>query len=312
MLNKNIASSACPKVLVLLATFNGIHYIKNQLDSILLQKHVNLFISISDDYSNDGTYEFLLELSSKDYRIKLNPLDKTFCSAGKNFYRLILDADLHNFDYVSLADQDDIWQQDKLIRHIELMKKNNVHGVSSNVIAFWPDGKTKLIDKAQPQRELDFIFESAGPGCTFLMTPWLVNKVKQLLVDESNAANQINLHDWLLYAVCRASGKDWHIDQTPTLQYRQHDKNVVGANSGIKAKLARLKKISNGWYRAEVLKILAVTSQLSDGPKLIKISGLLEKKDFLSRLKLLQFIPQARRKRSDRIFLALMIIFGLF
>ena len=298
--------------MVLLAAFNGIDHIKAQLDSILLQKDVNLVVSISDDLSNDGTYELLQELSYKDIRIKLLPLDGKFGSAGKNFFRLLREIDFSEFDYISFADQDDIWDHDKLIRHVRLMQKNGVEGVSSNVLAFWPDGKTKLIDKAQPQRDLDFIFESAGPGCTFLMTPWLVRKVKELLRDKSNVVNQVDLHDWFLYAVCRASGKKWLIDPTPSMQYRQHDKNVVGANSGIKAKLARLKKISYGWYRAEVLKILAITHQLSNNPKLVIISTLLEKKDFLSRLKLLRFIPQSRRKMSDRIFLALIIIFGFF
>ena len=144
------------------------------------------------------------------------------------------------------------------------------------------------------------------------MTPWLVREVKKLLGDKSSVVNEVALHDWLVYAVCRASSKKWYIDSTPSLQYRQHNENVVGANSGIRPKLARLRKISNGWYRAEVLKILAVTYQLSNNPKLLTISRLLEKTNFLSRVKLLRFIPQARRKISDRIFLALMIVFGLF
>ena len=301
-----------PKIAVCLAAFNGTRWFAGQLDSILTQICVAVIVFVSVDASIDGTEDFVDAHAQADSRIIVLPHGEHFGGAAPNFFRILRDIDLNGFDYICFADQDDIWEHDKLIRHVRLIKNNDLEGVSSNVLAFWPDGKTKFIDKAQPERELDFIFESAGPGCTFMMTPWLVGKIKDVLGDKPNVANQVDLHDWLVYAVCRALGKRWHIDSTPSLQYRQHDKNVVGANSGIKAKLARLKKISNGWYRAEVLKILSVTRQLSNDPKLEKISRILEKKDFLSRLKLLQFIPQARRKMSDRIFLALMIIFGLF
>lgn len=300
-----------PKIAVCLAAYNGISYINEQLNSILLQRNVDVTVYVSIDLSSDGTNLWFEEFSRRDSRVKLLPYDQSFGGAAKNFFRLLRDVDFSVFDYVSFADQDDVWLHDKLIRHVKLIKENAAEGVSSNVLAFWPDGKTKLIDKAQPQRELDFIFESAGPGCTFLMTPWLVSEAKKLLGDKSSVVNEVALHDWLVYAVCRASGRKWYIDSTPSLQYRQHDKNVVGANSGIKPKLARLRKISNGWYRVEVLKVLAVTYQLSNNPKLLTISRLLGKMDFLSRVKLLRFIPQARRKALDRIFLALMIIFGL-
>lgn len=300
------------KVKVFLATFNGSDWIHDQINTILGQVGVDVLIYVSDDFSNDTTLLLLKELAKREPRIQLLPKTVKFGSAGRNFYRLILDSDLNNCDYVAFADQDDIWESDKLIGHIALMQQTGVGGVSSNVIAFWPDGKTKLIDKAQPQRELDYLFESAGPGCTFLMSIWLVGEMKKLLSDPASQANQLALHDWLVYAVCRASGRKWLIDSKPSLRYRQHDKNVLGANSGLKAKFARLMKISDGWYRGEVLKVLSVSSQLSNNPKLLTVSKLIEKSDIFSRVKLLRFIPQARRKLSDRFILTLMIIFGLF
>jgi len=301
-----------PKIAVCLATYNGTYYLPEQLDSILKQIGVAVFVFVSVDASIDDTEAWVDAHAQMDSRVVVLPHGERFGSAAKNFFRLLQDVNFSEFDYVSFADQDDIWEQDKLIRHVQLMQQNNVDAVSSNVMAFWPDGDTKLIDKAQPQRELDYLFESAGPGCTFLMSSTLVSEVRRLLSDPASIATQVALHDWLVYAVCRASGKKWFIDSKPSLQYRQHEKNVVGANSGLKAKLSRLRKISNGWYKGEVLKILAVSYQLSNNPKLLTISGLLEKSDLLSRLKLLRFSPQARRKLSDRFILGLMIVFGLF
>jgi rhamnosyltransferase len=301
-----------PKVAVFLAAYNGIRYLPQQLNSILMQEDVAVTVYVSVDQSVDGTEAWFDAGAQSDSRIIVLPHGERFGGAAKNFFRLIQDVDFSKFDYVSFADQDDIWQQDKLKRHIELMQKNDVDAVSSNVIAFWPDGKTKLIDKSKPQRELDFLFESAGPGCTFLMTPWLVNEVKKLLVDSSSDASQVALHDWLVYAVCRASGRKWLIDPTPSMQYRQHGKNVVGANSGLKAKLARLKKISNGWYRREVLKVLEVSCSLSSNPQLQNLKTNITKSDLSSRFNLLRVVPQARRRFYDRVFLALMIVFGFF
>ena len=144
------------------------------------------------------------------------------------------------------------------------------------------------------------------------MTPWLISEVKKLLVDPSRVANQVALHDWLIYAVCRASGRRWLIDPTPSMQYRQHSKNVLGANIGLKAKIARLKEISNGWYRGEVLKILEVSCSLSNNPQLQDLKNNMAKLGLRSRFNLLRVVPQIRRRFYDRIFLALMIIFGLF
>jgi len=301
-----------PEIAVCLAASNGTFWLTEQLDTILAQTGVTVTVFVSVDSSIDGTEDWVDARSQADSRIVVLPHGRHFGGAAPNFFRILCDIDLSKFDYVSFADQDDIWQQDKLIHHVKLMRQNNVDGVSSNVIAFWPTGKTKLIDKSQPQREFDFLFESAGPGCTFLMTPWLINEVKKLLVDPSSVANQVASHDWLIYAVCRASGRRWLIDSTPSMQYRQHGKNVMGANSGLKAKVARLKRISNNWYLWEVLKILEVSCSLSSNTQLQNLKNNMAKLGLRSRFNLLRIVPQARRRFYDRVFLALMIIFGLF
>ncbi|WP_020168554.1 MULTISPECIES: glycosyltransferase [Methylotenera] len=299
-----------PKVLVLLATFNGANYLPAQLDSILNQQKVAVHIVISDDQSSDDTPNVLSKLS--DERFEVLPSVTILGSAGKNFYRLILDAKIDGYDYIAFADQDDIWGQDKLINHIQLAKYNQADGVSSNVMAFWSNGENKEIIKSQPQKKWDFLFESAGPGCTFLMTPWLINKVREQLMDAQSPARQVILHDWLTYAICRAHGHKWIIDSTPSMLYRQHSNNVVGANIGLKAKLARLKKLKQGWYRAEVIKVAAVVALISDNAGLKKLNKLLNQKSFISQIKLLLYVPQARRFALDRFVLFVLIASFVF
>lgn len=301
-----------PSIAVLLAVYNGAEWLDQQVDSILKQKDVNVTIYISVDPSTDKSEDLSLQRSMQHEVIVLLPTIGQFGSAAKNFFRLICDVNHAHFNYFALADQDDIWQPNKLIRHIELARQHSADGVSSNVMAFWPDGREKLINKAQPQRELDYLFESAGPGCTFLMTPWLVSKVREQLLDEVSPAADVALHDWLSYAVCRAHGRKWIIDSTPSVQYRQHSHNVVGANVGLKAKLARLQKLRQGWYRSEVAKVAQVCNRIAPNSETNKLLGLLNSKNYFSQLRLLSYVSKARRSLVARCLLATSIVAGLF
>lgn len=156
-----------PKVAVLMAAKNSITYLSEQLDSILNQNQCEITLIVSDDFSTGGSTEYLQKYSTEKSNITLLSNILSFGSAAKNFYRLILDAEIDDFDYIAFADQDDIWYPDKLIWHIQLAREHNADGVSSNVIAFWPDGREKLLDKAQAQRELDFYLNQLGQGILF-------------------------------------------------------------------------------------------------------------------------------------------------
>lgn len=295
-----------------MAVKNGLPYLPQQIDSILNQKQCKVSVFISDDLSTDGSGGLLQQYTLTKDNIRVLPTTLASGSAAKNFYRLILEIDISGFDYFAFSDQDDIWYPDKLMRHIQLAREHDADGVSSNVIAFWPDGRECLLQKAQTQRELDFLFESAGPGCTFLMTPWLIGKLREQLLDNNNPAKDAALHDWLTYAVCRGSGRKWIIDGKPSVKYRQHRTNVVGANIGITAKWARLQKLRQRWYRNEVIKIAKVCYKISPKPDVDRLIELLQSKSFYSRLKLLGYLPQTRRKLLDRLLLAGAVLLGLF
>ena len=182
---------------------------------------------------------------------------------------------------------------------------------SSNVIAFWPDGSEKLIVKSQPQQIYDFLFESAGPGCTFLMTPWLAEEVKRLLVS-NDAAWEVELHDWLTYAVCRAHNKTWVIDHMPSIRYRQHNFNVMGANSGIKPALSRLKKINNGWYRHQVTLVSKVVASINPDFQFLFFREIIQRKTFANQLSLLSYAMSGRRAPLARLGLFFSVLFFIF
>lgn len=236
-----------PRIAVCLAAFNGSRWLPDQLASILAQVEVCVTVFISVDTSSDGTEKWVSEASEKDSRIVVLPHGRHFGGAAPNFYRLIHDVDFGAFDYISFADQDDVWLPDKLFRACEKLSSTGADAYSSNVTAFWPDGRQLLINKSQEQVHWDFLFEAAGPGCTYVMKKELVCDFQKLLKKRWVDSQSVGLHDWFIYAFARANGYRWVIDDYAGMKYRQHGENQVGVNMGWVAYVHRARKILNGW-----------------------------------------------------------------
>ncbi len=245
---------AKPRVAILLAAYNGITWLPEQLDSILGQRNVEVSVFASVDLSTDGTEDWLLEQSRQDFRIVVLAPER-FGGAAANFFRLLRDVDFKDFDFVALADQDDKWLPHKLERAAHRLETENAAGYSANVTAFWSDGRTQLIDKAQPQTALDFIFEAAGPGCTYVLNKALATALQAFITAHPNELGEVYLHDWFIYAFARAQGFPWIMDATPCMQYRQHASNQVGVNKGLNALLRRARMATSGWAFAQAAMI---------------------------------------------------------
>ena len=296
------------KIAVLLASYNGVKYIKEQIDSILNQKEVDVTIFISDDLSTDKTIEYLQDIYKDFKNIVYLPSGSKFGGAGKNFFRLIKDVDFSSFDFISFVDQDDIWYEDKLIRAIKTIEDKQLDAYSSNVLAFWEDGKEMIINKSSLQARYDYLFEAAGPGCTYVLKKDLAIFLQNFICDNWEDVNKIELHDWFIYAFARENNYKWHIDEKPSMRYRQHTSNQVGANDGLKAKLKRLKKVLSSWYRDEIIKIIKVLRLENK----YKFSKYILNKSYLNNLLLLKYSFEFRRNKKEKIFLLILFIFGIF
>lgn len=235
----------CEKnIFILLAAFNGVPYIRKQLETILNQTFKPSKILISIDQSSDMTESIVKEFAKTNAEIQILNPNKRFGSAAANFIYLLLYEDLARIDYIVLSDQDDIWKEDKLEKAIHKLEQG-YDGYSSNVEAFWEGGRKKVLVKNQPQREFDHLFESAGPGCTFVLTKRLALSLQEFL--KGGQFHQLdNYHDWLIYAYARSNGFKWYIDSYPGVEYRQHSANIFGANVGIKAFVSRIRRVLDG------------------------------------------------------------------
>ncbi|WP_309474176.1 MULTISPECIES: glycosyltransferase [Pseudomonas] len=248
-----------PKFLVLLAAFNGMKWISDQVHSILNQQGVSVTLLISVDSSNDETEEWVSALSERNPNVVVLEHGRKFGGAAPNFFRLINDAPLKEFDYFSFADQDDIWLPNKLIEAVGVMHSAVAQGYSSNVTAFWPDGKETLIVKSQPQVEFDHLFEAAGPGCTYVFSKELFHDLQKHIANRFSDIQNVTLHDWYCYAFSRTHGYKWIIDVHSYMRYRQHGNNQVGVNSGLKALKSRLFQVFNGWWLSQAALISRLT-----------------------------------------------------
>lgn len=293
------------KIAILLAAYNGKVYIKEQIDSILNQEEVEVSIFISIDTSNDGTREWLETTYVDNSHIVILEDVGRFGGAARNFFRLIRDVDFKAYDFIAFADQDDIWYTDKLLRAISKLNETKADGYSSNVTAFWENGAEQLVSKAQSQCQYDYLFEAAGPGCTYVMTRSLAETVQQCVRNHKEAMNHVWYHDWFCYAFARANGFTWVIDENPSMRYRQHSENEVGANHGYKAFLHRLKKVLYGGALEQSRDIAFLIG--------MKESSFVKAWQNLARWDLFRLAfhaTQCRRKFKDKIlfFIACMIL----
>ena len=293
----DIHNNRMPKFAVLLAAYNGMSFITQQIDTILSQINVDVHLFISVDKSSDGTEAFLMEWARVDHRITLLPAGGRFGGAAKNFYRLFRDVDFTEYDYVSLSDQDDIWAPSKLWRaHISMLEKDAL-GYSSNASAFWPSGKILHLNKAQQQRSWDYMFEAAGPGCTYVLQKRLAKTFQDIVLEQGESLSNIEYHDWLIYAFARANNISWAIDSCSSILYRQHANNQIGANTGLRSVIKRFVKMIGGHGFAQSILIVNAINISSAS---FVMRGLFNGRR--GYMYLAFHARQCRRKRLDQIY----------
>lgn len=295
-------SHELPHVAVLLAAYNGMSWIEEQLASILAQSNVQVSVFISVDPSTDSTESWCADYALTHPNVTLLLPAGPFKGAARNFFRLVRDVDFSPYHFVSFSDQDDIWYPDKLERAIAKLRSDDIDGYSSNVVAFWPNGRRMLVDKAQPQVQWDHLFEAAGPGCTYVLKPALAAGFKRLIVDEWERVQEVALHDWFCYAYARSHGFKWLIDPVPGMDYRQHADNQVGVNAGLAQSMVRLRKMWQGWWFEQVRLIGDLVGQ--DLPPSLREIPLKEPRLFSDVLNAGRY----RRRRRDQIAVALILV----
>ena len=123
-----------PKVSIIMNCFNGSDYLKEALDSVMMQTYQNWEVIFWDNASTDDSASI-----AKSYGKKI----KYFCS---DFTMKISIAREKAFneasgEYIAILDVDDIWLPQKLEKQIKVFKKNkNIGVVYCDTMNFDEDG----------------------------------------------------------------------------------------------------------------------------------------------------------------------------
>lgn len=236
--------------LVIMATFNGEHYVREQLDSIYNQLKVSVSVICHDDGSTDSTVDILAEYSASKGLILLRD-DFRGGSAAKNFRHLMNSVDPNGYDVVLFADQDDIWFDNKVFVALEKVRQG-VSLYSSALAPFSDDGAQYSALKATVNlKRYDHLFQGLSAGCTYAMSVSFFKEVQSIIAGPWFDRNDFS-HDWLVYTIARSRNASIFHDPRPMIRYRQHAMNVQGASAGIGGVFYRLRNINAGWYSGQI------------------------------------------------------------
>lgn len=166
-------------ILVLMSTYNGEKYLKEQIDSILAQKNVEVTIRVRDDGSTDGTIRILEEYQKCG---KLNWYSSTNMGPAKSFLDLVYNAPL-KYDYYAFCDQDDYWKEDKLYKAIERLEhfddKPALYHCELEIV----DENLEHIKMTRNCNKTKFIDQTLMvfyiPGCTMVFNNCLMRKIQE-------------------------------------------------------------------------------------------------------------------------------------
>jgi glycosyltransferase involved in cell wall biosynthesis len=202
---------------------------------------------VSDDGSDDDTRKIL-----EKYQYWLGKGRTSILSGPQegfvaNFHSLICHPDIET-DYFAYADQDDIWEADKLSRAIAELEQ-----IPEGVPALYCT-RTALIDEKGRDIGLSPLFEKPPSFANALVqnvgggNTMVINKAARDLL-HAYCGQIVVSHDWWAYILTTAVGGVVIYDSYPSVRYRQHGNNMVGSNNDWRARLVRLRMLLEGRFR---------------------------------------------------------------
>ncbi|MEP5567942.1 MAG: glycosyltransferase family 2 protein [Halioglobus sp.] len=222
-------------VAVLLCTFNGGRFLSSQLESLHRQVDVGIAIYASDDGSSDNTLEILGR--SEPTRAPVFSRQGPGDGAAQNFLSLVGDNRI-SASYFAYADQDDVWDGDKLSRAVACLASCDalVPALYCARTRSLSEGGEIIGLSPKFSRTPSFanaLVHNIGGGNTMVMN----QAARELLL----AAGRVDVptHDWWTYLLVSGAGGVVVYDPEPCLSYRQHESNQIGANMGFKRRIAR-------------------------------------------------------------------------
>lgn len=218
-------------VVILLSTYNGAIFIKELLNSLLIQTYKDWVMFIHDDGSNDTTNSIIDDYCCKYSNIQRIDIPERL-GAKESFLRMMMEVEAN---YYFFCDQDDIWKEDKVEKSLSLIKEMErqyvdvpliVHSdlevtdENLNIVStsFWKQSGINIKKLTTFNR---IGAHNLVTGCTMLIN----HRAKEAVV---YPAPNATMHDaWISLCVLKNGGGIYGIEE-PLIKYRQHSNNTLG------------------------------------------------------------------------------------
>lgn len=297
------------KVAVLMSTYNGERYIKEQLESLLAQTYKKIEIYIRDDGSKDETVNIVKEYKEKfDNIVLIEGENLGFIDSFFELLKVCNDA-----TYYAYCDQDDVWMRDKIERAVQFLDKT-----SSNKPALYfsnsdyYDSDMNFLATAEKNKIYNFrnsLVECVTQGMTMVIN----NKTRETIA--KNKPTTCLYHDWWTYMVCSGFGEIVYDDKS-LVKYRRHNKSVtVEGKSKFQLFIWRVKNFLMGDSLKKIKKQLQeyenfYRDNLTEENKRLLELFTYPKYNFMIALKKAFYPKRFRRKILDEISIRILFIFG--
>ena len=226
----------------------GHNFLRDQLDSIEAQTHSAWSIWASDDSTDQKTQAILL-----DYRERLGPARLSICRGPAtgfvaNFLSLACNDSI-KADYFAFADQDDVWEADKLERAVQWLQT-----VPVQVPALYC-GRTRQVDENNQEIGFSPLFTRAPGFANALVqsiasgNTMVFNQAARQLLQTAGAGLRVCAHDWWTYLLVSGAGGQVFYDSLPAVRYRQHADNLIGTKGHWRKRLTHGQMLLSGNFR---------------------------------------------------------------
>lgn len=294
-----------------MSTYNGSEYVREQINSILNQKEVDVNLIIRDDGSTDDTLEIIRSFQS-NYPNNIKTIKGDNIGIHKSFAELMA-HNITNTDFVAFSDQDDVWDSDKLISAISQMikEKSDFYSSASRLV----DTKLNYLGETTANKKLQdhymntvsSLLSPGTQGCTIVVTYDFFDFLKAKGIPDYYG------HDTWITVVAYYLNKCIY-DDKPHMSYRQHNKSWTGNR---KDKIRQLRRefhfFIQGMNRYRVLAqdlLNKFELELSDDDRTVISLMSKEKKSFSVRLRLITMRHFGKYGFMQNLFFKMYILTG--
>lgn len=284
-----------PIVFVLLSSYNGEKYIRQQIESILAQEGCEIRLIVRDDGSTDDTLKILAEYKNEG---KLEYYQGSNLGPAKSFLTLMINAG--EAEYYAFSDQDDIWENDKIIEGIRKLPKTQNPALYCSNLRMVDNQGNVLAPLFLPEKiATDFYSLVLQSGYLFGCT-MIFNRPMQQFVASRGLPQYLVMHDvWL--GIIAAMYGNLVYDANTYINYRRHEGNFTGnksgKNKGIREKLAEATSENKFSFSKQLFSFLEYVSE--------------NQRKLLSQHKIVHIISTYKVNWINKIKLLLLLLFKI-